>query len=67
MLSTPIFEQLCREFVDSGDPEETCSEAAELDQDTPEPEPQPEPGLEAELEQPQEAGREMSRSAAGLS
>lgn len=37
MLSTPIFEQLCRELVDSGGPEEASVAAAEAGQGIPEP------------------------------
>ena len=32
MSSTPIFEQLCRELVDSGESKQTCTEPAEAGQ-----------------------------------
>lgn len=50
MLSTPIFEQLCRELVGSGEPEEAYAEASETGANNQKPATCPEPRSETDSE-----------------
>lgn len=56
MLSTPIFEQLCRELVDFGEPEEVCVEAAETGADNQKSTACPKPRSETDSEAEPESG-----------